>query len=296
MYDEVSQYDQISTERTVRALSSLGIRQSPLTWERARRWAKQFEDGPEKKLAWLILRYLVFRTTDQIESSIRQALKKTAQHFSSSVGMPEETEWRDVFNYNVCGLKFYCSPPVGSALTTPGKSGELIARLINRTYKIDKFYTYNFTTFDSNDRLLIVDDGSFTGEQLDGFLSTYQPAKNYPSQIAIVLAIAHEKAISFLKERHPLIPIFSGEILLKSHCFKVMADSWVEKKIWTYEHCTPLEVYENICVKHNLGEIGDAGLGFGGLGVMLGYEHGIPDDSLRILWDRSDTWIPLIER
>jgi hypothetical protein len=296
MYEETSQYDQISIERTVKSLCSLGIRQSPLTWERARRWAKQFDDGAEKKLAWLILRHLVFRTTDQIESSIRQALKRAAQNFAEVGGFPEETEWRNIFNRNISGLSFYCSPPVASTYTSPGKSGELIARMINRAYKIEKYYAYNFHKFEPTDRLLVVDDGSFTGEQLDGFLSSYPPAKEYPSQIAVVLSIAHEKAVSLLKEKHPLISVFCGEILLKGHCFESMSSSWVEKRMWLDEPCTPLEVYNSLCAKHNLGGTSSAYLGFGGLGVMLGYEHGIPDDSLSVLWDHSDTWIPLIER
>ena len=296
MYEETSQYDQLSIERTVKSLCSLGIRQSPLTWERARRWAKQFDDGPEKNLAWLILRHLVFRTTDQLESSMRQALKRTAQHFRMIEGLSEETEWRDMFNPIVSGLKFYCSPPFASTYTTPGESGELIARMVNRAYKIEKFYSYNFTTFDPGERLLIVDDGSFTGEQLDSFLSNYSPAKVYPAQIAIVLAIAHEDAIALLKRKHPLISVFCGEVLLEAHCFESMASSWIANKVWLDESSTPLDVYKSLCVKHKLGGESAACLGFGGLGVMLGYEHGIPDDSLRILWEHSDTWTPLIER
>lgn len=296
MYEETSRYDQISIERTVKSLCSLGIRQSPLTWEKARRWAKQFDEGPEKNLAWLILRNLVFRTTDQLESSMRQALKKAAQHFGTTSGFSEETEWRDIYNQKISGLNFYCSPPVASTYTTPGKSGELIARMINRGYKIDKYYAYNFSKFEPADRLLIVDDGSFTGEQIDGFLAGYPPAKEYPAQIAIVLSIAHEDAIKLLKRNHPSISVFCGEVLLKSHCFESMAASWLEKNMWLDNSTTPLEVYENLCIKHHLGGPSSAFLGYGGLGVMLGYEHGIPDDSLSVLWDHSDTWTPLIER
>lgn len=36
--------------------------------------------------------------------------------------------------------------------------------------------------------------------------------------------------------------------------------------------------------------------GFGNLGCMIAYEHGIPDDSLQLLWDESETWKPLFER
>lgn len=296
MFNEASQYDQLTLERTVRSLSSLGIRQSPLTWERARRWARQFAGGPEKDLAWLILRHLVFRTTDQLESSIRQALKKAAQHFGQLAELPTETKWREVLSGEAGGLNFYCSPPVASSYTTPGKSGELIARLVNRTYKIDKTYSYNISTFQPDERLLIVDDGSFTGEQLDSFLVAYEPAKRNQGKVAIVLAVAHENAICLLRNKHPSVPLFCGEVILASHCFEGMAQSWVDKKLWVHEDCSPLDIYRQICAKHNLAWGADAGLGFGGLGVMLGYEHGIPDDAIRLLWDHSETWDPLIER
>ncbi|HCF9255148.1 TPA: hypothetical protein NI610_006163 [Pseudomonas aeruginosa] len=296
IYDDSSKYDQLSLERIVKGLSALGIRQAPFTWEKVKRWVKQFDDGPEKTLAWLILRFLVFRTTDQLESSLRQAIKSASQHFGEKAGLPKETNWRSILKGDAGGLNFYCSPPTLDTHSLPGKSGELVARLINRAFGIDKWYAYDFTVFPEEARLLIVDDGAFTGEQLDGFLANYSQARLHPDQIAIVVAIAHEEAIAKLAEKHPNISVFAGEVLLKGHCFERLASSWCASGLWPYPSISPAEVYKSICDKHKLLSGGRGALGFGSLGVIVGYEHGIPDDSLNILWSKSDTWLPLIER
>ncbi|MHC5350853.1 phosphoribosyltransferase-like protein [Metapseudomonas furukawaii] len=296
MYDGASIYDQLSLERTVKGLSNLGIRQSPLTWEKAKRWARQFDEGPEKALAWLILRFLVFRTTDQLESSIRQALKAASQDFGRKLSLPEETDWRAILEGRIGDLNFYCSPPTLATYSLPGKSGELIARLVNRVFKVDKSYAHDFSVIGQNERLLIVDDGTFTGEQLSGFLDNYMPAGSSPDRVAVVVAIAHEAAIAHLAERHPNVAVFCGEVLSKSHCFESLSLSWVSNRLWPYLDVSPLDVYKSICEKHNLTNGGSASLGFGSLGVMVGYEHGIPDDSLNLLWEKSETWLPLIER
>ncbi|HBS79262.1 MAG: hypothetical protein CMK99_23130 [Pseudomonas sp.] len=294
-YSEFTQYDQLSVQRVVKGLSNLGIRQPPLTWEKAKRWAKQFDDGPEKTLAWLILRFLVFRTTDQLESSFRQALKAASRHFGEKIDLPMETDWRAILSGRAGGMTFYCSPPTLDTPGLPGKSGELISRLVNRAFGVNKSYAYDFTVIPKDERLLIVDDGTFTGEQLDGFLSSYGPAKTYPDQIAIVVAMAHEEAISRLSKQHPDITVFFGELLLKAHCFEHLALSWISNGLWPHPDVTPTEVYKSVCAKHNLLN-GSTSLGFGSLGVIVGYEHGIPDDSLNILWSKSETWLPLIER
>lgn len=295
MYENAYNYDQLLLERTVKGLSNLGIRQSPLTWEKAKRWAKQFEDGPEKALAWLILRFLVFRTTDQLESSIRQALKAAAFHFGRQIDLPEETNWRSILDGSIGELSFFCSPPTLNTFGLPGKSGELIARLVNRVFKINKSYAYDFSVFQENERLLIIDDGTFTGEQLGGFLDNYLPASQSPDKIAIIVAIAHEHAIFELTKRHPKVGVFCGETLSEIHCFEKIAYSWVQNRLWPYSEVSPLDIYKALCERHKLLN-GSSALGFGSLGIMVGYEHGIPDDSLNLLWGKSETWAPLIER
>lgn len=37
-------------------------------------------------------------------------------------------------------------------------------------------------------------------------------------------------------------------------------------------------------------------LGYGNLGCLIAYDHGIPDDSLQLLWDKSESWNPLVAR
>ena len=36
--------------------------------------------------------------------------------------------------------------------------------------------------------------------------------------------------------------------------------------------------------------------GYGGFAIAYGFQHATPDNSLPILWERTDNWEPLLER
>lgn len=295
MYDSDFLYDELSIKSIVRELLLLNIRSVPLSWERIKSWSQQFELGPERTLAWLILRNLIFRTSEQLDSSFRQALKAAIQNFSSAEEYPAEVAWRDVITKNFGELNVYCGPPIASSVI-PGKSGELISRMGKQKFGMKQWYPHATTELKADERFILVDDGTFTAEQLMTFLDNWPLSRTNYSQIAIVVAIAHETAIKALKKRYPKIPIFFGEKLNKDHCFQALAKYWVDNKVWPHIDHDPIEVYKGICDKHGLLDKSNCYFGFGDLGVMVAYAHGIPDDSLNILWMNSPTWLPLIER
>lgn len=291
---QIEQFDQLSLERSVRSLCKVGIRRSPLTLERVKAWVNQFDGDVEKCLAWLILRHLIYRTGPQLESSLRQAIKKAATHFLRLSTASKDADWREALAGNIQGLKFYCGPPTVSEYTLPGKSGEVITRLVNRKYKIDKWYPSNVTTLDPDDRFLVVDDGAYTGQQLIEFLDSWQ--YNYSDcKVAIVVGIAHQRAVDALRERYPTVPLFFGELLTEKNSLQCLSDRWIADRQWPHTESTPRDVYLDICFRKGqfskpLSE------GFGSLGLIVGFEHGIPDDSLQLIWDKSLNWTPLIER
>lgn len=295
MVDDNSNYDEIFLKRTVRALSSLGIRCAPFTWDRAKAWTQQFKEGPERALAWLILRHLVFRTSEQLESSFRQALKASMQHFGQEVVGSKEFSWRELLSGKTGGLSVYCGPP-GVSLTIPGKSGELMARMAHQAFGITKWYPNEISQLAEDERFIIVDDGLFTGVQMATFLDSAPQLTYSNGRVAIVVAVAHDIGINALASRFPQIPIFCGEKISKIHCFEGLSRYWIDKKIWPYTELSPIEIYKSICDKHGLLNEQKEYFGFGNMGAMIAYAHGIPDDSLSILWKRSATWEPLIER
>jgi hypothetical protein len=79
----MNQTDDLKLKRAVQLLCSTGIRR-PMSMEKIKIWLKQFDPGPEQTLALLILRHLIYRTTDQIESSLIQALRRMTLHFAAN--------------------------------------------------------------------------------------------------------------------------------------------------------------------------------------------------------------------
>ena len=289
---QVGKFDQLALERAVRSLCKVGIRRAPLSLERAKAWINQFDGESGKSLAWLILRHLVYRTGPQLESSLRQALKDAATYFLRSSAVGQDADWREALAGELQGFTFYCGPPTVDGFMTPGKSGEVVTRVVSRNYGIAKYYPHDARNLDHDDRYLIVDDGTYTGQQLISFLEHWRD--NYSDgKVAIVVGLAHQQAVKALSERFPTVPLFFGELLTEKNSLQWLSNQWMADGQWLHSGCTPHDTYLDMCQRKGLFTAAE---GFGSLGLMIAFEHGIPDDSLRLLWDKSATWVPLIER
>jgi hypothetical protein len=287
-------FDQLSVERAVHALSRSNVR-SPLSVERIKVWVKQFVSDEEKTLAWLILRNLIFRTNEQLQSTMRQALKQAALHFLDQIGQRETVAWTDALK-GAAGLAFYCGPPslVQYGMGQPGKSGDVIARSINQRYGIEKQFPSGIGSLSENERFLVVDDGTYTGAQLATFLQNWDI--DYSSgRVALVVGMAHQTARKDLHAQFPDVPLFYGELLTPETCFAALSQKWIETQQWKYDK-SPLEVYAAVHKRAQPFENGNSGHGFGNIGALVTFAHGVPDDSIQLLWGVSETWKPLVER
>lgn len=295
--------DDLYLKKTIKLLCTTRIRQ-PLSYEQIKVWLNQFNEGPELTLALLILRFLIYRTSDQLISSLKQALKHAAISHISQTHNPEDIDWRNILNGSDpnLNLKYYFGP-LRLDYTKPGKSGELISRMVRHCININSSQLEYPSYFDSrplneNERYLLVDDGVFTGDQMDEFITDYGDFMTSCSQTAIVVGLAHECAINVMKNKYPNIPLFYGEKITSKECFKSVSQEWIDDGIWSYKQITPLEQYMEL-IKSKFNDYhysSDIALGYGNLGCMIAYEHGIPDNSLRLLWGKSDNWSPLIVR
>ena len=287
-------FDQLGLERAVRSLCKAGIRRAPLSLERAKAWVNQFDGAAERSLAWLILRHLIYRTGAQLESSLRQALKEAVTHYLNASKIGADVDWKDALAGKLSGLHFFCGPPTVDGISKPGKSGEVVTRMVSRNYKVDKWYPHDVTVLHDDERYLVVDDGAYTGDQLisflDGWRNDYDQGKG-----AVVVGLAHQHAVEELRKRHPHVPLFYGELLTEKNSLQSLSDRWVTDGQWSYANTTPLETYRSI-IRRISPFNGASAEGFGSLGLMVAFEHGIPDDSLQLLWDRSANWAPLIEK
>lgn len=287
--------DELHLLRVIKSLNVTKIR-SPMTFEQTKAWLNQFEKGAEKTLALLILRFLIYRTSDQLKSSLKQAFKDAATSF-----IPRDNtlcvDWRSVLEGKVADLTFSYGP-VKQDDTRPGKSGEVISRLLKHCIPLDGsqlIYPNASTILNKNQRYLLVDDGIYTGTQLSTFLHAEGNFMVGNRQSAIVVGFAHEDAIKNLSNRFPSVPIFYGEKITAKECFKEMSEDWVKNGLWQYSNISPIDQY-HLIVKRNFNSTFSNPLGFGDLGCMIAYDHGIPDNSLQLLWDKSDSWNPLFER
>ena len=288
-------FDQLSVERAVNQLSRTGIR-SPLGVERLKHWVKQFHTPEEKTLAWLILRNLIFRTNEQLLSSMRQAMKQATIHFVDQLGLQDKVTWNDALK-GCAGLTFYCGPPSLTILglpTEPGKSGDLIARLIKQRYGIEKHYPFDVNVLSEDERFIVVDDGTYTGVQLVNFLRGWGIDFSH-GRVAIAVAMAHKTACEHLKQEFPNVPLFHGERLTADVCFQAMSQKWIETEQWNYQK-SPLEVYDAVHQRNQPFDNGNGGNGYGDIGALVAFGHGVPDDSIQLLWGASPSWKPLVDR
>lgn len=291
---QFNEFDQLAVVRAVHLLSRTGVRE-PLTVERIKKWVKQFQSPAETTLAWLILRNLIFRTNEQFMSSMRQALKQATIHFVEQQGSQGAVAWRDALKGST-GLSIFCGPPslATLGLVPPGRSGELVARLVNQRYRIGKHFPSDIRVLESDERFIVVDDGSYTGVQLCTFLRNWDIDFSN-KRVAIAVSIAHKTACETLKAEFPTVPIFYGELLVPEMCFASLSKKWVETRQWNYER-TPSDVYADVHQRNRPFEKGNGAGGYGDIGALVAFEHGVPDDSIQLLWDTSPTWQPLIDR
>lgn len=287
-------FDQLAVERAVHLLSRTGVR-APLNIERIKRWVKQFQSQAEKTLAWLILRNLIFRTNEQLLSSMRQALKQATIHFVEQQGSQGEVAWGDALRGST-GLSISCGPPslATRGFVPPGKSGELMARLVNQRYRIEKHFPSEINVLTPDERFIVVDDGTYTGVQLCTFLRNWDIDFSQ-RRVAIAVSMAHKTACQALMDEFPTVPMFYGELLAPEMCFTSLCQRWVETGQWRYE-TSPIDVYAEVHRRNQPFEKGNGAGGYGDVGALIAFEHGVPDDSIQLLWDTSRTWQPLVDR
>jgi hypothetical protein len=292
---QLDAFDEQSAMRAVYSLVRTGVR-SPLNIERVKLWVGQFQSPEEKTLACLILRFLIYRTNEQLMASMRQALKQATTQFVDQTEFRGEVVWKDALN-GEAGLDFYCGPPSLATLGLggePGKSGDIVSRLVNQQYGLEKQYPSEVTVLKKNERFIVVDDGIYTATKIINFLKNWDIDFS-KGGVAVAVAFAHVDARDLLSTEFPNVPLFVGELLTPEMCFEAMSSKWIDQKLWLHSE-TPVETYDRIHARHLNFEGGSERYGYGGVGALVAYAHGIPDNSIQLLWGKSPTWIPLFDR
>jgi hypothetical protein len=288
--------DDLSLLKTVRLLSSTPIRNG-LDSEIVKGWLLQFDDGPEKTLALLVLRNLIFRTKLQIEAGLEQALRRAALHFCPPSCDRKSNHWRDILKTE-SDCRSFSFAPLSNTFTPPGSSGQLVMRSIKNTFEIPQSRFRNIDQIGvlaPGEILLIADDAAFTAESLETTLTTLGFSAEQQKCVGVVVALAHERSLKTFNDSHPNVSIFFGEKITEESSLESLSKNWIASGYWNYADRTPIETYYQI-VTNKAAFASQTNYGFGGMELPIAYEHGIPDNALRLLWDESSTWKPLIRR
>lgn len=293
---ETESIEALKLKKIINQLSSTNIR-SPLKESDCSRWLKQFKNAEEQLLGLLILRYMIYRSNEQLISSFRKSLKSAVSHFCKlrNIQIPN-TNWLNILGNKHSEINFLIGPSK-SEHSSPGRSGEVITQLLRKTLPgVQVAYpTDCVSSLKSNEVFLLVDDAIFTSTQIKPIIEqniNLAPSIRDGSNFAVVLGMSHSTGVQELKDAYQNIQIFCGEYLTEEACFEKLAQSWINENRWPKEKTHPLDVYAQIIKRAKFQQ--NSPLGFGSLGTMVAFERHIPDNSLQILWDKSEHWNKLI--
>ena len=285
-------------KREIKQISEIDLWDN-MTYEAIKIWLKQFKTEEEILLSHLIVRNLIVRNHKQMAQLMLQAVRRAVTSFVK----PEDRyryHWQQLLAHGYNGKTFYVGPVNFNieGVGKPGKSGEIIMpylkKIVPRTnHRYPDMYQYGLN---ANEGFLLVDDAILSGHQIEERINAYyknlmlDPTKD----AALVVGIAHESALTYLKRELPDLKIFYGELLLNKHSFTNLCEEWCKSKVWPDHYSSPLEVFNAISDKANFQD--KAYLGHLNQSLLLIYPYGAPDNTIQILRDSSDNWEGLVSR
>ncbi len=284
-------------KKQIQGLSDIGIR-GRISYDQIKIWLRQFQTEEEILLGHLILRHLIFKDDQQMIFLLKQALRNAANHFVTNLDR-ERLTWNHAICKDFNGLKFYAGPPSFhyEGLGKPGKSGEIITNLLKSFFPIDrlKYPEYFGNTLSGNEGYLLVDDAILTGNQMEEIIKKYESLLINPNhQSALIVGLAYEQALDYLKNLFPNLKIFYGEIIRKTSSFSYLSEQWIRSSFWDYRYQHPLEILERVSQRADFSN--KQHLGHNHQALLLAYSYGTPDNTIQILRDTSSTWDQLLSR
>lgn len=289
----------LQLKREIKQLSEIDLWDN-ITYENIKIWLKQFDSNQQEQLlGHLIVRNLIIRNNKQMTQLMLQAIRRAI----TSIVKKEDRyriNWQQVLNEGYNGKCFYLGPVNFNidGFGKPGKSGEIIMPLLKKYVPRKNFeYPDNFRTgLKANEAFFLIDDAILSGQQIEERINRdYKDLMLNPSNdSALVIGIAHEDALEYLKNKMPSLKVFYGELLLKSSSFESLCHEWCASGIWPQEYSSPLDVFNTINERANFKE--PRLLGHNNQSLLLAYSYGTPDNTIQILRDSSDHWEYLVSR
>ena len=186
-------------------------------------------------------------------------------------------------------------------LGNPSESGAYILYLFRTENQIDN-RCFEMSRKNNCRNLVFVDDAIFTGNQVSEYLYNYFGEEGSGRlNVTIATLFLNKHAIDQIKENNPNINldfISSIELSERDQVFSEESyvfsqDNYSEIKEITKAMC---DYYGEIVCKEMDLPSSYYPDGYEHGQYLISYEHNTPDNSLPILWYKSDSWSPMFER
>ena len=257
-------------------------------------WRHNFKTDEEKYFSACVLDSLIYRSNSQTYSLINQMLYKNLNNMFRILGEP------DMQNFPACLEDRKNDPLVRlvSAITSyhpPTKSSIEILRFMKRHFRVCENWIINPLNIEAEIKngvraFIFIDDFLGTGHQFEDVIRNSNLSDVIEKNLIVYAPLtAHTEGISFLNTNYPQLKITYSEKLEKtSHSFF--------SNYFEHEQNDAKEFYLDMMAKRGIIYGKGHQYGYGDLELTFAFEHAAPDNSLQVLHERHDNWVPLFNR
>jgi len=257
-------------------------------------WRNNFKTNEEKYFSACVLDSLIYRSNSQTYSLIHQILYKNLNNLFRILGEP------DLQNFSECLVDRRNDPlvrlvPAITLYHPPTKSSNAILRFMKRHFRIWENWIVNPWNIEEEIKkgvkaFIFLDDFLGTGHQFQEVITDSNLEDIIKSNLIVYAPLAaHTQGISFLNTNYPKLNITYSEKLEKiSHSFfnNYFQDEQSEAKSFY------IDMLAQRGITHGIGNQ----YGYGDMELTFAFEHAAPDNSLQVLHERHDNWVPLFNR
>lgn len=265
-------------------------------------WLSNFVTEEDQYLAARLLDGLMFRSTAMINSSIDQLLQCILPGKLRSWGAYSHSSIEDYLSSLEAGNS---NSPVRFVAIDhtypneePGKSGSVLIRHFRRHALISKNLTCRPEAIASLPEtvkvLVFVDDIVGSGKQFGKFAKYHKLAEQTGVRNLIYCPlIAYQGGLETIARDQPWLTLSPVEVLNSKHCF--YCPNTDNPILWAADE-------ENLVddVRGHVNQLASANgipatTKFS-LDLLVGFEHSTPNNTIPLLWARSNNWHPLFNR
>jgi len=257
-------------------------------------WRRNFQTDEEKYFSACVLDSLIYRSNSQTYSLINQMLYKNLNNMFRILREP------DLQNFPACLIDRRVDSlvrlvPAITPSSPVTKSSNEILRFMKRHFRIWENWIVNPWNIEDEIKkgvraFIFIDDFLGTGHQFEEAIIYSNLADVVKNNLILYAPLtAHAEGISYLNGIYPQLHITYSEKLEKtSHSFF--------SNYFKHEQTEAKAFYIDMLAKRGITPgIGNQ-YGYGDMELTFAFEHAAPDNSLQVLHERHDNWVPLFNR